>query len=148
MTEITDITREHRMWVETAEYAEKCPWNAGKKLAEMMRKNKFEDFERVFIAVKNERIIGFCTLTKKDALPDKYLYSPFIGYVFVDEGYRGKRVSQKMIEYVRHYARISGFGRVYITSGEVGLYEKYGFRKLGIYETVYGTSEQLFVIDT
>jgi len=148
MTEISELTSEHARWNETAEYADKCPWKAGKKLAKMMRENRFEDFERVFIAVKNDRIIGFCTLTKKDTLPDKYLYSPFIGYVFVDEEYRGRRVSQKMIEYVRHYARISGFGRVYITSGEVGLYEKFGFRKLGVYETVYGTSEQLFVINT
>lgn len=30
-------------------------------------------------------------------------------------------------------------------SGEIGLYEKYGFIKLGDYKTVYGSIEQLFV---
>ena len=29
-------------------------------------------------------------------------------------------------------------------SGEVGLYEKYGFRKIGDYGTIYGSVEQLF----
>ena len=29
-------------------------------------------------------------------------------------------------------------------SGEVGLYEKYGFEKLGDYATIYGTTDQLF----
>lgn len=30
-------------------------------------------------------------------------------------------------------------------SGEVGLYEKYGFEKLGDNATIYGTTDQLFV---
>ena len=30
-------------------------------------------------------------------------------------------------------------------SGEIGLYEKYGFVKLGDYETIYGSVDQLFV---
>ena len=33
-------------------------------------------------------------------------------------------------------------------SGEKGLYEKYGFRYMGDYGTVYGNKEQLFVKDT
>ena len=34
---------------------------------------------------------------------------------------------------------------IYIMSGEIGLYEKYGFVKLGDYKTVYGSVDQLFV---
>ena len=30
-------------------------------------------------------------------------------------------------------------------SGEVGLYEKYGFEKVGDYETIYDSVDQLFV---
>ena len=32
-----------------------------------------------------------------------------------------------------------------IMSGEIGLYEKYGFVKLGDYETIYDSIDQLFV---
>jgi ribosomal protein S18 acetylase RimI-like enzyme len=33
-------------------------------------------------------------------------------------------------------------------SGEIGLYEKYGFTFLGMYDTIYGSVEQLFVRNT
>ena len=33
-------------------------------------------------------------------------------------------------------------------SGEIGLYEKYGFRSLGYYKTIFNTEDQLFVIST
>ena len=32
-------------------------------------------------------------------------------------------------------------------SGEVGLYEKYGFTKIGDFATIYGDTDQLFFID-
>lgn len=146
--EIIGITRRDLLWNELADYADECPWKAGKSLAELLYRNKFEDFERPFAAVENGRIIGFCTLRKKDSLSSKYLYTPFLGYVFVAEEYRGKHISEAMIKAVLEYARISGFGRVYVVSGEEGLYEKYGFRSLGIYETVYGTKERLLIINT
>jgi len=36
---------------------------------------------------------------------------------------------------------------MYIMSGEVGLYEKYGFVKMGEYKTIYASKEQLFYKD-
>ena len=53
--------------------------------------------------------------------------------------------NQKMIEYVRHYASISGFGRVYITSGEVGLYEKYGCEYLTTMNDMDGEPSRVYV---
>ena len=49
-----------------------------------------------------------------------------------------------MIEYACDYAKELGYPKMYIMSGEQGLYEKYGFRKLGDYVTIYGTTDQLF----
>lgn len=37
-----------------------------------------------------------------------------------------------------------GFTKIYLLSGEKGLYEKYDFDCLGDYPTVYGTMDQLF----
>ena len=45
-------------------------------------------------------------------------------------------------------AEIGGWEKIYLMSGEIGLYEKYGFVKLGDYRTVYGSTDQLFVRDT
>ena len=144
--EIFDMTSEHDYWEEVTEYAGNCSWKAGNVLAEKMRNNEFKGRERVFAAFENGKPVGFCAFTKKDTLLPKYLYNPFIGFVFVDEMYRGRRISEKLIEAVKAYARMNGFGRIYLTSGEKGLYEKYGFVKLGDYETIHGTVEQLFYI--
>ena len=61
-----------------------------------------------------------------------------------DEKCRGKRVSEKLIEVASEYAKSIGYETIYILSGEVGLYEKYGFVKIGDKETTYGTVDQLF----
>ena len=49
-----------------------------------------------------------------------------------------------MIRCAMQYAGEIGYQAVYIMSSETGLYEKYGFTKIGDFETVYGTTEQLF----
>ena len=51
-----------------------------------------------------------------------------------------------MIRAALGYAKEIGYPSVYIVSGEQRLYEKYGFEKIGDYETIYGTTEQLFQI--
>ena len=91
---------------------------------------------------------GFCTFVEKDELPDEYPFTPFIGFVFVDEPYRGRRLSERMIQSAVSYAREQGYEKIYVMSGEIGLYEKYGFIKLGDYQTIYGSIDQLFVKPT
>ena len=113
-----------------------------------MRKNEFQEWERICAACVDGRVAGFCTVAEKDELPEKYTFTPFIGFVFVDEAYRGNRLSEMMIQNAVSYARKAGYEKIYIMSGEIGLYEKYGFVKLGEYETIYGTVDQLFVKTT
>ena len=96
----------------------------------------------------NGKVAGFCTFAEKDELPEECKFTPFIGFVFVDEPYRGKRLSELMIQSAILYARELGYEKIYIMSGEIGLYEKYGFEKLGDYETIYGSIDQLFVKST
>ena len=111
-----------------------------------MRKDFFKDWERVFAAFEDDEPVSFCTLTEKDELDPKYPYTPLIGFVFVDETHRGKRISEKMIKAVLEYAKTIGYDKVYIMSGEKGLYEKYGFSYMGDFESIYGGKDQLFVI--
>lgn len=98
----------------------------------------------MFIAKLNEKIIGYCTISEKDELPEKYSFSPFIGFVFVDKKYRGNRISEKLINEAVEYAKMLNIKKVYILSGEKGLYEKYGFAKIGDLKTLYGTVDSLF----
>ena len=145
MQEIFLMTQAHPCWNETIALAETCSWRAGPFLAAKMRNNDFLDWERVCAACVDGKVAGFCTFAEKDELPEEYDFTPFIGFVFVDEAYRGKRLSEAMIQTVIPYARTLGYEKIYIMSGEIGLYEKYGFEKLGDYKTIYNATDQLFV---
>ena len=134
----------HPLWDKTIDFARNCSWKAGPYLARMMEANAFQDWERVISASEEDAIAGFCTLTEKDELPEEYGYKPFIGFVFVDEAYRGRRLSEKMISQASRYAKELGYRTIYLMSGEHGLYEKYGFEKIGEFDTIFGTHDQLF----
>lgn len=117
------------IWPKVAEYARRCSWSAGQGLARDMREDRFGDWERVFVALEGDEIAGYCTFSKTDCIPD-VPYTPYIGYVFVGEAYRGCRLSQRLIDCAMEYARTLGFDRVYLVSDHVNLYEKYGFVKI------------------
>ncbi len=145
MTEIHLMTAEHTYWKETISFAERCSWKAGSYLAKKMQENEFNEWERVCAVCVNGKVAGFSTFTGRDELSEQYDFTPFIGFVFIDEQYRGRRLSERMIQSIISYAKELGYNEVYIMSGEIGLYEKYGFIKLGDYETIYGSIDQLFV---
>lgn len=134
------------LWETVINYAENCSWRAGASLAKQMKEKGFADWERVFVATKGSQICGYCTFVKIDCIPDVD-YTPFIGYMFVGEEYRGRRLSQQLINQALEYAKTLGFTKVYISSGEKGLYEKYGFSKIDDKKDFQGRDEQVFAID-
>ncbi len=123
------VRQEDALWERLIGFAENCSWIAGKHLAGMMREKRFEEWEAVFAAVEDGEIVGYCTFLKEDYYPENR-YWPWISSVFVDEKFRGRRISALMIEETIRYARECGFERVYIPSDMTGFYEKYGFRKI------------------
>lgn len=140
---IQAITPEDTLWEQTMEYAEKSPWSAGKYLAERMAKKEFKNWERVFVVLQDKQIIAYCTFTEVDSIPGLSYY-PFIGFIFVDENFRGSRTSLKLINKAMEYAKSLHFPKVYIISGHIGLYEKFGFRKIDEKKDIYGNLEQIF----
>lgn len=152
--EIKALVPTDPLWPELMAYAASCSWKAGPFLAKDMENEIFTDWERVFAALesrtgsspKGTEIAGYCTFARKDCIPD-VPYTPYIGYMFVDEKYRGRRLSGQLIKAVLDYAGKSGFSRVYLVSGEKGLYEKYGFRKIDEKKDVWGNDEQIFMTE-
>ena len=116
-------------WDKLVNYANSCNREAGPILAQKMENDDFSDWERIFVATENGKIIWFCTFTKEDWVPDCN-YSPFVWFIFVDENYRWKRVSEKMINTAEEYAKTLNFERLYIVSDHKWLYEKYWFEKV------------------
>lgn len=148
MPEFYFMRQGHRYWQETLSFAQHCSWSAGPYLASKMQNGDFTEAERVCLARIDGKPAGFCTFAERDELSDEYKFAPFIGFLFVDEQYRGGRLSEWMIQNVTAYARQLGYEKIYIVSGETGLYEKYGFQYLGLFQTVYGSVDQLFVKST
>ena len=140
---IVEINNQHELWEEVSEYAEACSWRAGKKLSQLMKNNCFSEYERVFVALEDGNIIGYCTLLKTDCIPN-VVYAPYIGFVFVDESHRGKRISEKLCDFAFQYAKSVGFEKVYLVSGEVNLYEKYGFVKIDEKLSDWGAMQSIF----
>lgn len=126
------------------EYMENCSWKAGYSLATKIKNHYFKDWERVFIIKDNKNIAGFCTFSAKDGI-EHVSYSPYIGYIFVDERYRGKRISLKLIEHCIEYARELEFEYVYIVSDHDGLYEKFDFKVIDIVQDDKGRLEKIYM---
>jgi predicted GNAT family N-acyltransferase len=72
-------------------------------------------------------------------------YTPYIGFVFVGENFRGNRISEKLCKSAMDYAKSLGFDNVYLVSGEVNLYEKYGFIKIEEKLSNWGAVQSIFV---
>ncbi len=135
------------LWDRLIVYTQNCSWeDVGKHLAQMLTEKRFSDWETVFAAVEGEKIIGFCTFLKTDYYPENR-YSPWISSIFVDERYRGHRVSHEMIETAVQYARELGFKTVYIPSDMIGFYEKCGFTKIDELKNYAGEFDSIFSRD-
>ena len=126
--EINFITPKDKSRDSLINYANSCDREAWPILAQKMQWNDFSDWERVFLATENDKIIWFCTFTKEDWIPDCD-YSPFVWFMFVDENYRWERISEKMINAVEKYAKTLNFKKLYIVSDHKVLYEQYWFEK-------------------
>lgn len=118
------------MWDKAILSIEKVPWPAGAHLAEQMKNHALTDWENVLVCWQKEELVGFCALLKKDILKQTAL-TPFIGVVFVAEKYRGHRISQKLVAKAEEKARSLGFEHTFIATQHLGLYEKFGYHKIG-----------------
>jgi len=138
------ISSSDEFWNKTRDYAERCSWSAGKVLANTMDNNAFNDWERVIVAIDNNEICGYCTVSKTDCIPDVD-YTPYIGFIFVDEKHRGNRLSRKLIQYAIEYIRNIGYDKVYIVSDHENLYEKYGFSVIARKMSPWGVEEKIYM---
>ena len=131
------------LWERTKKFARECSWRAGIFLAQDMDNGVFDDWQGVIVASEGENLCGFCTVAKTDCIPD-VPYTPYIGYLFVEERYRGHRLSEKLICYAMAYLREQKFDQVYLVSDHENFYEKYGFSVIDRKPTPWGEVEKIY----
>lgn len=137
------FSNKQRIWIDKIRA---CDWSAARFLADLLDKNTFHKMlgnGSLFIMSDVEKLAAFCTLTQKDCIKDDNLF-PWIGFVFTSPEYRGRRYSEKLIEYACEKAAEQGFENVYIATDHIGLYEKYGFTYIESRIDIYGEESRIY----
>ena len=128
-------------------FVENCSWDGVKDhIADMLRSWTFSDWETMFAAIADGKIVGMASVMKTDYYPLAEIY-PWVSCVFVSEDSRGQKISGELIEYANRYLKENGFGRSYIPAEFFGLYEHYGYRYLKDIVNYDGGTDHLFVKD-
>ena len=109
------ISKTDKLWLPVANYAGTSSWDACVRMATRMKKGRFNDWERIFVAEEDGSYVGFCALIKSQDFPGKE-YDPLIKWLFVDEKYRRQRLSQRLIDAASEYAKQIGFNQIFLTT--------------------------------
>lgn len=125
-----------------------CDWDAGLYLRDCIINDdicrSFGSFCDILLLYDGEGIASFCTYAEIDEIDDD-TKKPWIGFVYTFPQFRGRRCAGRLIEFAEDKAIADGFNKIYISSEEKGLYEKYGYRFLENARSVHGYDTQIFV---
>ena len=86
---ILAIDEANGLWSTALAFVDACPWRGARSLARKMREGYFTGWQCVILVTVDGEPAGFCTLAAEDGLVDDDR-TPFIGYVYVDERFRGQ----------------------------------------------------------
>lgn len=134
---------EQKQWIERIR---NCDWGAARFLADLLEQDKFYEMTgdgSLIIMAEEEKIVSFCTLTRKDCVDDDTLF-PWIGFVYTSPEYRGNGYSGELVEYACNKAKEQGFENVYIATDHIGLYEKYGFTYIESRVDIFNDTSRIY----
>lgn len=122
-------------------------WRAGQYLAQLLRENKLKemtgDTAEVLMLVRGKELLSFCTLAPLDDIQPTEL-TPWIGFVYTFPEYRGHRYAGELLDHAEALAADKGYENVYISTGETGLYEKYGYEFWGTAKDIGGEDSRIY----
>ena len=125
----------------------KGDWRAAAFLYEMLQKDELRTRcganTRLLLGMEGKDLAAFCTLAERDEV-DSAL-APWIGFVYTFPQFRGGRRGGALIDHVCKLAGNDGFARVYVSTNEIGLYEKYGFEFLEAATDIWGGQTRVYV---
>lgn len=124
-----------------------CDWDAGQYLGWLLKTGEFNkvsgSFGEALILTDNGEMASYCTLVEFDEIESTDM-KPWIGFVYTFPEYRGRRCAGKLIEYAVNAAKQAGFTRIFVSSEEKGLYEKYGFTYICEMQSIHGYQTGVF----
>lgn len=127
-----------------------CDWSAARFLVELLENGTFYSTlggeGDLYLLMDGEKLVSFATMTRQDSVRDESLY-PWIGFVFTQPEYRGHRYAGVLLAHAEAEAARRCFGRIYIATDHVGLYEKYGYSYLENRVDCWGDDQRVLVKD-
>ena len=142
--EIRKVDKNTELAQQLITFVENFSWEEVKEhTLQNLRNWVFTDWETMFAALVDGQIVGMASLCKTDYYPLPEI-CPWVSSLFVSEEYRGRRISETLIDFANQYAKELGFDRTYIPTEHVGLYEKYGYRYLRDIVNYGGGTDRLY----
>lgn len=120
-------------------------------------------FPQGYFMLKNDRLVGWIGLHEKEIVGGKVYgwegtlaeeevlsenLSPWITPLLIHPDERGNCYGKLLLEHARKEAGQLGFSLVYLTTGEIGFYEKYGFREVGLTNFTWGRPTKIYEHNT
>ena len=125
----------------------KSDWGAGKYLYELLRDHHLKELcgesTKVLLLADGEQLVSFCTYAEQDDIREPSL-TPWVGFVYTFPAFRGNRYIGQLLDYAEVLARGEDHRYVYISTGETGLYEKYGYSFWKTMKDVNGEDSRVY----
>ena len=122
-------------------------WGAGQYLCELLRDHRLKELcgesTKVLMLADGEQLVSFCTYAEQDDIREPSL-TPWVGFVYTFPAFRGNRYMGQLLDHAEVLARGEGHRCIYISTGETGLYEKYGYSFWKTMKDVNGEDSRVY----
>ncbi len=126
---------------------QKSDWGAGQYLYELLRDHRLKELcgesTKVLLLADGEQLVSFCTYAEQDDIRESTL-TPWVGFVYIFPAFRGNRYIGQLLDYAEELACGEDHRYVYISTGETGLYEKYGYSFWKTMKDVNGEDSRVY----
>lgn len=83
-----------------------------------------------YLLMEGETVIGGAGLVTNDFISRMDLY-PWVCALYIEKQYRGHAYGSLLLQQAKEDAKKAGFAHIYLCTGHIGLYERYGFTHIG-----------------
>lgn len=108
----------------------KSDWSAGQSLVKYLKNKQLKQLcgeqTKLFLLVENQVLLAFCTLAEQDDILAPEL-KPWVGFVYTFPAFRGNHYSGILLKKAQTEAQALGYKYLYVSTNDIGLYEKYGY---------------------